>query len=315
MATIIDVDEIAPAFKRYLVHDPVVAARHRAGQFVMVLLHDRAERIPLTIADSDAAKGTITLVVQEIGKTTLEMGTLRPGDSIEVAGPLGQPTHIEKWGTCVCVGGGAGIAPLLPIARAMRDAGNHVVSILGGRTDELVILRPEMEAVSDEIYYTTDDGSFGVKGFVTQALAKYIEVSGNPGIVVAIGPAPMMRAVAEQTRPMAIPTQVSLNTIMVDGTGMCGGCRVPIGGTSRFVCVEGPEFDGHQVDFDTLMKRQRIYLEHEELARRRYLEKHRCRALAAGGSIDGKRTDKKGASSDSASTDAHARSDRANLQL
>jgi NAD(P)H-flavin reductase len=192
-------------------------------------------------------------------------------------------THIEKFGTCVCVGGGAGIAPLLPIALALHDAGNHVVSILGGRTQELVILRREMEEVSDEIYYITDDGSLGAKGLVTHALDKYIEDSGQPELVIAIGPAVMMRAVSEQTRPLNIKTLVSLNTIMIDGTGMCGGCRVPVGGQSRFVCVDGPEFDGHEVDFDMLMKRQRIYLEQEELARRRYLESHECRAVAGGG--------------------------------
>jgi ferredoxin--NADP+ reductase len=283
MASIIEIDKIAPAFRRFLVHEPVIAAKHRAGQFVMVLLHEQSERIPLTIADSDAVRGTITLVVQEIGKTTMEMGTLHPGDSIEVVGPLGKPTHIENWGTCVCVGGGAGIAPLLPIARALRDGGNRVVSILGGRNEELLILRPEMEEVSEEIYYTTDDGSFGVKGLVTHALDNFIEVCGAPAMVFAIGPAVMMRAVAEQTRPLGIPTVVSLNTIMVDGTGMCGGCRVPVGGEPRFVCVDGPEFDGHEVDFDMLMKRQRIYLQQEEEARRRYVASHECRALADGG--------------------------------
>jgi ferredoxin--NADP+ reductase len=283
LARIIEIDEIAPAFKRFLVHEPVIAAKHRAGQFVMVLLHENSERIPLTIADSDAVRGTITLVVQEIGKTTMEMGTLHSGDSLEVVGPLGKPTHIEKFGTCVCVGGGAGIAPLLPIALALSKAGNRVVSILGGRTQELVILRREMEEVSDEIYYTTDDGSLGVKGLVTHALDKYIEDSGQPELVIAIGPAVMMRAVAEQTRPLGIQTLVSLNTIMIDGTGMCGGCRVPVGGKTRFVCVDGPEFDGHEVDFDTLMKRQRIYLEQEEVARRRFLEAHECRAIAGGG--------------------------------
>jgi ferredoxin--NADP+ reductase len=249
----------------------------------MVLLHENSERIPLTIADSDAVRGTITLVVQEIGKTTMEMGTLHPGDDIQVVGPLGKPTHIENFGTCVCVGGGAGIAPLLPIALALSKAGNRVVSILGGRTQELVILRREMEEVSDEIYYTTDDGSLGVKGLVTHALDKFIEDSGQPELVIAIGPAVMMRAVAEQTRPLNIRTLVSLNTIMIDGTGMCGGCRVPVGGKTRFVCVDGPEFDGHEVDFDTLMKRQRIYLEQEEVARRRFLEAHECRAIAGGG--------------------------------
>ena len=283
MARILEIEEIAPAFKSYIIHDPVIARRHRAGQFVMILLHEESERIPLTIADSDAVRGTIRLVVQEVGKTTMEMGTLRPGDSIQVVGPLGKPTHIEKFGTCVCVGGGAGIAPLLPIALALDDAGNHVVSILGGRTQELVILRREMEEVSDEIYYTTDDGSFGAKGLVTHALDTYIEGAGQPELVIAIGPAVMMWAVSEQTRPLGVRTLVSLNTIMIDGTGMCGGCRVPVGGQSRFVCVDGPEFDGHEVDFDMLMKRQRIYLEQEELARRRFIESHACRAVAAGG--------------------------------
>jgi len=283
MARILEIEEIAPAFKSFIIHEPVISRRHRAGQFVMTLLHENSERIPLTIADSDAVRGTIRLVVQEVGKTTMEMGNLHPGDDIQVVGPLGKPTHIENFGTCVCVGGGAGIAPLLPIALALDDAGNKVVSILGGRTQELVILRREMEEVSDEIYYTTDDGSLGIKGLVTHALDTYIEDSGQPDLVIAIGPAVMMRAVSEQTRPLGIRTLVSLNTIMIDGTGMCGGCRVPVGGQSRFVCVDGPEFDGHEVDFDMLMKRQRIYLEQEELARRRYLEQHECRAVAGGG--------------------------------
>jgi ferredoxin--NADP+ reductase len=282
VAELLEVEEIAPAFKRYLVRAPEIARKHRAGQFVIVLLHGQGERIPLTIADADAETGTITLVVQEVGKTTMEMGTLKAGDSIVVVGPLGTPTHIEKLGTVVCVGGGAGIAPLLPIARALREAGNHVVSILGGRTEQLVILRPEMEAASDEMIYTTDDGSFGMKGLVTHALQGFIDQRGKPAMVVAIGPAIMMKAVAELTRPLEIPTVVSLNTIMIDGTGMCGGCRVAVGGESKFVCVDGPEFDAHQVDFDLMMKRQRIYLEQEEIARRRFLERHQCEALKAG---------------------------------
>jgi NAD(P)H-flavin reductase len=279
VAQLIEVLEIAPAFKQYLVEAPEIARKHQAGQFVMVLLHEDGERIPLTIAGSDPDGGTITLVVQEVGKTTMEMGTMTAGDSIQVVGPLGKPTHIENWGTCVCVGGGAGIAPLLPIAGALKDAGNHVVSILGGRSEELVILRPEMEAVSHEMIYTTDDGSFGTKGFVTHALQKFIDERGNPEIVFAIGPAIMMKAVSELTRPLEIPTVVSLNTIMIDGTGMCGGCRVAVGGDSKFVCVDGPEFDAHQVDFDLMMKRQGIYLEQEEVARRRYQEAHDCRAV------------------------------------
>ena len=283
MARILEIEEIAPAFKSYIIHEPVIARRHRAGQFVIVMLHERSERIPLTIADSDAVRGTIRLVVQEVGKTTMEMGTLRPGDSVEVTGPLGKPTHIEKYGTCVCIGGGAGIAPLLPIALALNDAGNQVVSIIGGRTQELVILRREMEEVSDEIYYTTDDGSFGAKGLVTHALAKYIDDKGKPNLVIAIGPAIMMKVVSEQTRPLGIKTMVSLNTIMIDGTGMCGGCRVRINGENRFVCVDGPEFDGHAVDFDRMMQRQRIYFEQEEQARRLFLESHQCHATTSGG--------------------------------
>ena len=279
MARILEIEEIAPSFKSFIIHNPVIARRHRAGQFVIVLIHGKSERIPLTIADSDAVRGTIRLVVQEVGKTTMELGTLHPGDDIQVVGPLGKPTHIDKFGTCVCVGGGAGIAPLLPIAFALSKAGNNVVSILGGRTQELVILRREMEEVSDEIYYTTDDGSFGAKGLVTHALGRYIDEVGRPQLVIAIGPAVMMRAVSEQTWPLGIRTLVSLNTIMIDGTGMCGGCRVPVGGRSRFVCVDGPEFDGHEVDFSMLMKRQRIYLEQEELARRRFLESHECLSL------------------------------------
>jgi len=279
VARIVRKETIAPNFKRYLVEAPEVARKHRAGQFVMVLLHDHGERIPLTIAGSDPAAGTITLVVQEVGKTTMEMGLLPEGTEIQVTGPLGTPTHIERWGTVVCVGGGAGIAPLLPIARALKEAGNTVISILGGRTEELVILRDEMSSVSDEMIYTTDDGSFGMKGLVTHALARLVEERGKPDAVFAIGPAIMMKAVADMTRPWGVPTVASLNSIMIDGTGMCGGCRVTVGGESRFVCVDGPEFDAHQVDFDLLMKRLRTYLKEEEAARRRFLERHRCEAL------------------------------------
>ena len=280
---VLEARDLAPSVRMLRVSAPKVAARRRAGQFVIVLLHDHGERIPLTIADSDAEAGTITLVVQEVGKTTMEMGTLEPGDEIQVVGPLGKPTHIENFGTCVCIGGGAGIAPMLPIARALKEAGNTVVSILGGRNEELIILRPEMIEASHEMIYTTDDGSFGQKGVVTDALKAFIEERGKPDLVIAIGPAIMMKFVALMTKEYEIPTVVSLNTIMIDGTGMCGGCRVPVGGESKFVCVDGPEFDGHEVDFDMLMKRLQIYLEQEEIARRRFLESHECQALASGG--------------------------------
>jgi NAD(P)H-flavin reductase len=276
---ILSIEEIAPAFKRYVIEAPEIARKHQAGQFVIVLMHDEGERIPLTIADNDPGAGTITLVVQEVGKSTMEMGTMSEGDPIQVVGPLGKATHIENFGTCVCIGGGAGIAPMLPIARALKAAGNKVVSILGGRNEELIILRPEMIEASHEMIYTTDDGSFGRKGVVTDALKAYIEEEGKPDLVIAIGPAIMMKFVALMTKEYEIPTVVSLNTIMIDGTGMCGGCRVAVGGDSKFVCVDGPEFDAHEVDFDLMMKRQGIYLEQEEVARQRYLKEHACKAV------------------------------------
>ncbi len=281
MAELVKIDEIAPLFKQYVVSDPQIAKKHQAGQFVIVMLHDEGERIPLTISDSDKEAGTITLVVQEVGKSTMEMGTMKVGDEIQVVGPLGSPTHVEKVGTCVCIGGGAGIAPLLPIARAMKAAGNTVVSILGGRNKELVILQDEMAAASTEVIHITDDGSLGSKGLVTNALEQFIEDRGKPDMVIAIGPAIMMKFVALMTKPLEIPTVVSLNTIMIDGTGMCGGCRVTIGGESKFVCVDGPEFDAHTVDFDLMMKRQRAFAEKEEIARKRFAEAHDCRATAS----------------------------------
>jgi len=278
---VISKEEIAPKFHRFVVEAPEIARKHKPGQFVMVLPTETGERIPLTIAASDPAAGTITLVVQEVGKTTMGMALMAAGEGfVSVVGPLGTPTHIEKFGTVVCVGGGAGIAPMLPIAGDLRRAGNRVLSILGGRTQELVILRAEMEAVSDEIVYTTDDGSFGRKGLVTHALAALVESHGKPDLVVAIGPAIMMKAVAEMTRPLAIPTLASLNSIMVDGTGMCGACRIAVDGQTKFVCVDGPEFDAHKVDFDLLIKRLRMYLPEEQVAREKFLANHECRAMA-----------------------------------
>jgi ferredoxin--NADP+ reductase len=280
---VVSKEEIAPKFQRFVVEAPEIARKHRPGQFVMVLPSGDGERIPLTIAASDAEAGTVTLVVQEVGKTTMSMALMSEGDEfVSVVGPLGTPTHIEKFGTVVCVGGGAGIAPMLPIADGLKKAGNTVLSILGGRTQELVILRDEMSAVSDEVFYTTDDGSFGRKGLVTHALADLIAERGKPALVVAIGPAIMMKAVAELTRKLAVPTLASLNSIMVDGTGMCGACRITVDGKTKFVCVDGPEFDAHKVDFDLLMKRLRMYLPEEQVARERFMADHECRALAGG---------------------------------
>jgi len=275
-------DEIAPKFHRFVVRAPEIARKHRPGQFVMVLPDATGERIPLTISASDRDAGTITLVVQEVGRTTMAMAERSAGDSfLAIVGPLGTPTHIERFGTVVCIGGGAGIAPLLPIASGLREAGNRVMAILGGRSKDLNIIRDEMTAASDEMFITTDDGSLGRQGLVTHQLADLV-ASGKPDLVVAIGPAVMMRAVAEQTRPLGIPTLASLNSIMVDGTGMCGACRITVDGQTKFVCVDGPEFDAHLVDFDLLIKRLRMYLPEEQVARQRHLEAHQCRALAGG---------------------------------
>jgi ferredoxin--NADP+ reductase len=255
---------------------PLIAEARRPGQFVIVsITDDYSERIPLTIAGVDVEKGTIRLVFQRLGKTTAEMADMNVGDSIEsIAGPLGNPTHVEKVGTVVCVGGGIGNAPLLPIATAMKEAGNKVISIIGARNKELLILEDEFKAVSDELIVVSDDGSCGRKALVTEPLKEICE-SNKPDLVVAIGPAIMMKFCCETTRPFEVKTLVSLNTIMIDGTGMCGGCRVEVGGQTKFVCVDGPEFDGHQVNFDQMMKRLGAYKKQEKQAHDEYLA-HRC---------------------------------------
>jgi len=243
---------------------PYIARKAQPGQFVILRVGNKGERIPLTIADSDRDTGTITLVFQEVGKSTMIMGGLKQGDKIDdVVGPLGLPSHIEKLGLVVCVGGGIGIAPVHPIARAYREAGNNVISILGARSMDLLIMEKEMVKASTEVRICTDDGSCGEKGFVTNVLEDLIK-KGNPiDLVVAIGPVPMMEAVSKLTRPYGIKTMVSLNPIMVDGTGMCGACRVTVGGEVKFACVDGPDFDGHEVDFAELRLRQRMYLSEE----------------------------------------------------
>lgn len=282
MPMIVEKVPLAPKVTRYVIQAPKIAKRRRAGQFVLVRPRDGGERIPLTIADADAARGTITLVVQEVGKTTLEMSLMRAGEALlDVVGPLGMPTEIRRVGTVVCVGGGIGIAPLHPIAQAMRAAGNHVVSILGARSSGLFIMVDEMRRASDEVLLCTDDGSAGVKGFVSDVLRGLIEGGREIHEVVCIGPAIMMKVVSGVTRPHGIRTLVSLNAVMVDGTGMCGGCRVDVGGEQKFVCVDGPEFDGHQVDFDLLMKRQAMYREHERAALDRFVRDHVCQLEAA----------------------------------
>ncbi|MDZ7391702.1 MAG: sulfide/dihydroorotate dehydrogenase-like FAD/NAD-binding protein [candidate division KSB1 bacterium] len=262
---------LAPNVTRFEVYAPDIALKRRAGQFVIIRVNPRGERIPLTIADADSRAGTITLISQSVGKTTFELAEKQVGDKLEdVVGPLGSPTHIEKVGTVVSVGGGIGIAPLYPITQAMRAAGNYIVSILGARSKELLILEREMRSVSDEVLITTDDGTYGTKGFVTDALQEVIRRGRKIDLVIAIGPAVMMKMVSKLTATHGIPTVASLNTIMIDGTGMCGGCRVTVGGKTKFVCVDGPEFDAHQVDWDEMEKRLGMYKELECKALERY---------------------------------------------
>ena len=243
------------------VHAPEIARARKAGHFVIVRCGDHGERIPLTIADADIATGTITLVVQAVGPSTTDICALNVGDYLtDVVGPLGRATHISDFGgrTVVCCGGGVGVAPLLPIIKAMKQAGNHVVSVLAARTRDLIILEEQVRQHSDEVIIMTDDGSYGNKGLVTAGVEDAIRRF-DVAEVVTIGPAIMMKFVAELTRRYSIPTQCSLNTIMVDGTGMCGACRVTVDGRRRFVCVDGPEFDAHKVDFDEMMMRMRAY--------------------------------------------------------
>lgn len=251
---------------RMKIQAPLIAEERKPGQFLILQLDtDFGERIPLTIADADPVEGSITIIFQTVGSTTHRLASLESGDSIQnVLGPLGHPTHIDRFGTVVCVGGGIGVAPMYPIAQAMKQAGNHLIVIMGARTKELVIMEREMSAIADELIVCTDDGSYGRKALVTEPLKDLCERTPKPDLAVAIGPPIMMKFCSETTRPFAVPTVVSLNTIMVDGTGMCGGCRVSVGGKTKFVCVDGPEFDGHLVDFDNMMLRLGSYRATEE---------------------------------------------------
>lgn len=268
---------------------PQIARKQKPGQFVILRVHEKGERIPLTIAGSDPAAGTISIIVQGMGKTTRMLNNLRAGDFItDLVGPLGIPSEIEKYGTVVVIGGGVGTAIAYPTARAMKEAGNRVISIIGARTKDLVILESELRGISDNFHVTTDDGSYGTKGLVTGPLKAMIESGENIDYVLAIGPVPMMSAVAETTRPHGIRTVVSLNAIMIDGTGMCGGCRVLIGGALKFACVEGPEFDAHQVDFRNLSQRTSMYRDMERKALERFQSEtadgeHECRLADAKG--------------------------------
>ncbi len=256
----------------------LIAQARKPGQFVIISVNSKySERIPLTIADADPEKGTIRLIWQRVGKTTAELADMKAGDEIaNVVGPLGRPSHLKNFGTVVCVGGGIANAPLLPIATALKGAGNKIISILGARNEELLIFKDEFTQISDELIVTTDDGSYGQKGLVTGPLKEVCQRDQKPDQVFIIGPAIMMKFCCEVTRQFNIPTQVSLNTIMVDATGMCGCCRVEIDGKPKFVCVDGPEFDGHKVNFDLMIKRLDAYKDQEQKAYEQY-KKHKCK--------------------------------------
>jgi ferredoxin--NADP+ reductase len=301
MFPILEARSLAPDVKLFRIVAPRIARKRQAGQFVILRVHEHGERIPITIAGSDAGRGEITLVVQGIGKTTMLLNSLEEGDAIrDVVGPLGRPSEIELFGTACVIGGGVGAAIAYPTAVALKEKGNRVVSILGGRTRDRVILEDEVRATSDALFVATDDGSYGEKGLVTDVLRRLLERGERLDYVLAIGPVPMMSAVAETTRPHGIRTVVSLNSIMVDGTGMCGGCRVSVGGKSRFACVDGPEFDAHEVDFANLASRNAMYREMEARSMQEFLARpekdlrlvaghgvdHECRLLAAGEGVE-----------------------------
>jgi len=261
---------------------PKVAKSCKAGQFIILRINESGERIPLTIGDYDRGKGTVTIVFQEVGKTTIQLGKMLAGEYIrDFVGPLGRPTHIEKLGNVIVVGGGVGIAPVYTITRDLREAGNNVIGIIGARTNELLFWEDKIRAACSELHVTTDDGSYSRKGFVTNVMKEIIEARGkeNISLVIAIGPQPMMRSCCDSTRKYGIKTIVSLNTLMVDGTGMCGCCRVSVAGKTKFTCVDGPDFDGHEVDWLELSRRNAYFREQELNAK----EKHACRSGCGGG--------------------------------
>jgi glutamate synthase (NADPH/NADH) small chain len=274
---IVEKRQLAPSLMMWKLYVPDIAKRVKPGQFVVLRADDRAERIPLTVADFDREKGQISVIFQEVGASTKKLAKFDLGQTIlDVVGPLGKASHIEKFGTVVCIGGGVGVAPVYPIAKALHEAGNEIISIIGSRNKEMLILEEEMKAISDRLFVTTDDGSYGRHGFVTDELKRLIEENVKIDLVLAIGPVIMMRAVADVTRPHNLKTIVSLNSIMIDGTGMCGGCRTTVGGETKFVCVDGPEFDAHQVNFKELMLRQQMYNREE----RRAMWDHTCKLEA-----------------------------------
>ncbi len=272
MNKIVEMEFFSENVAKIVLEAPDIANSRKAGHFVIIRLDEKGERIPLTIADGDSEKGTITLVVQKVGVTSAKLLALKVGDEIlDVVGPLGHATHIENYGTVLCAGGGVGVAPLMPIVKALKEAGNRVITVLAGRTKELIIMEEEMRKSSDEVIIMTDDGSYGKKGLVTAGMEEVIQRE-KVNKAVVIGPAIMMKFGSLTTKKYNIPTEVSLNTIMVDGTGMCGACRVSVGGKTKFVCVDGPEFDASQVDWDEMMMRMGAYKVQEHEAYEKYLK-------------------------------------------
>jgi len=267
--------DLAPDIHLFKVYAPAIAKKAQAGQFVVIRIDEKGERIPLTIADWDVEEGSVTIVFMEVGTTTRRLALLKAGDSItDFIGPLGLPTHIEKFGAVVCVAGGFAVATIVPIARAMREKGNKVISIMGARSKNLIFWEDKLRSVSDQLIVTTDDGSYARKGLVTEPLKELLEGNERIDRVIAIGPTNMMKFSSKTTEPFGVKTIVSLNPIMVDGTGMCGCCRVSVGGVTKFVCVDGPDFDGHQVDWDLLLARQRTYLDEEKLSFEEWRSQH-----------------------------------------
>jgi NAD(P)H-flavin reductase len=270
---ILQIEQLVPTINLFKIEAPAVASKAQPGQFVVVRIDEKGERIPLTFADWNVKEGNVTIIFQEAGTTTNRLARLKAGDCIaDFVGPLGVPTHIEKYGTVLCVAGGVGVAPITPIARALKNAGNRIITIMGARSQNLLFWEDRMRSSSDRMIVTTDDGSYGRKALVTEPLKEILAGGEKVDLVIAIGPSIMMRFCAETTRPFGVKTIVSLNPIMVDGTGMCGCCRVAVGGVTRFACVDGPDFDGHQVDWNLLMARQRTYLAEEKQS----LEQWRC---------------------------------------
>ncbi len=288
MYPIVKKRDLTSVTKLFEVEAPMAARRAEAGHFVIVRVDEKGERIPLTIADFDRDAGTITIVVQEVGKTSAMVNRMEPGDAFaDFVGPLGEPAPIRQDGHVVCLGGGFGIAPVYPVARELQDNGVRVTSIIGARSADLLILPEEMQSVSDELLIATDDGSLGHHGFVTEVLREMIDDSAEIDEVISIGPLPMMRATAEVTRPHGLKTWVSLDSIMVDGTGMCGACRVTVGEETQFCCVDGPFFDAHLVDFDEAAKRGDMYVEKEQLAYERFKENTDDSRCSCGGETSG----------------------------